>query len=128
MLGPLYSGAAVGNDGSATANQSTANVIEGRIVAVGIKYLDSPPAGTTDVTIATAGNNGPAQTILAISNAATNAWFYPRVATVSTAGAALLYAAGGTAVSDLLAVNDNIKVTIAQANANDGAEVWLLME
>jgi len=128
LLGPIYSGAAVGNNGAATANADTNNVVAGRVVAVGVTYLDSPPAGTTDVVVATKGANGPAQTILSIANAATDGWFYPRVGTHSTAGAALLYAAGGTAVSDYLAISDVVNVKIDQANAGDGVNVWLLLE
>jgi hypothetical protein len=128
MMGPLYSGAAVGADGSATANADTNNVVSGRIVAVGLSYLETPPAGTTDVVVATKGTNGPAQTILAISNAATDGWFYPRVGTTSTSGAAMLYAAGGTAVGEPPAINDVVNVKIDGANAGDGVNVWLLME
>ena len=127
LMGPIYSGAAVGNNGAATANADS-GVVSGRIVAVGLEYLDSPPAGTTDVVVATKGSRGPAQTILSIANAATNGWFYPRVGTVSTSGAALLYAAGGTAVGEPLAVADALNVKIEQADAGDGVNVWLLME
>lgn len=128
MLGPLSSGVAVGSNGSATANADTGVIISGRIVAVGVVYLDSPPAGTTDAVIATKGNYGPAQTILSISNAATNGWWYPRVGTHSTAGAAMLYAGGGTAVGEPLAIHDVVNVKIDQANAADSIEVYLLME
>lgn len=128
LMGPLSSGAAVGGAGVATANSSTLFEVEGCLIAVGIKYLDSPPAATTDVVIATVGDNGPGQTLLSITNAATDGWFYPRVETVSTSGAALLYAADGTAVTDRLVVADRINVKIDQANAGDSVNVWLLME
>lgn len=128
LVGPINSGAAVGGAGVATANADTSNVVAGRVIAVGLVYLDSPPAATTDVTVATKGTNGPAQTLLSIANAATNGWFYPRIGTVSPAGAALLYAAGGTAVAEPLAISDVVNVLIAGANAADGVNVWLLME
>lgn len=128
MLGPLSSGVAVGNNGSATANADTGVIISGRVIAVGVVYLDSPPAGTTDVVVATKGTNGPAQTLLSLANAATDGWWYPRVGAHSTAGAAMLYAAGGTAVGEPLAVHDLVNVSIAQANAGDSVDVWLLME
>ncbi len=128
LVGPLYSGAAVGADGAATATSTTAVVHCGLVHAVYVQYLDSPPAGTTDVTVETAGGAHPAQTVLGIVNAATSGWFYPRVPTVSTAGAAALYAAGGAAVNDRAAIADRVKVTVAQANAGDGVNVWLLME
>lgn len=128
LMGPIYSGAAVGGNGVATANADSGIVVSGRVVAVGLVYLDSPPAGTTDVVVATKGSEGPAQTILSLANAATNGWFYPRVGTVSTAGAAMLYAGGGTAVGEPLAIADVVNVKIEQANAGDGVNVWLLME
>ena len=53
----INSRAASGGDGSATANNTSGHVITGQICSVGVTYGDSPP-GTTDVTIATAGNNG----------------------------------------------------------------------
>jgi hypothetical protein len=96
--------------------------------AVYVEYLDSPPAATCDVTVATAGAAHPAMTVLSIANAATNGWWYPRAATHSTAGAAALYAGGGAAVNDRVAIADKIKVTIAQADAGDGVNVWLLMD
>lgn len=128
LVGPINSGAAVGSAGAATANTDSTVGITGRVVAVGVTYLDSPPAGSTDITVATKGVNGPAQTLLTISNAATNGWFYPRVATVSPQGAAMLYASGGAAVGDCLAISDRVNVLIAGANAGDSVDVWLLVE
>lgn len=128
MLGPLNSGVAAGNNGAATANADTGVVISGRVVAIGVAYLDSPPAASTDVVVATKGANGPAQTLLTLTNAATDGWFYPRVGTVSTAGAAMLYAGGGAAVGDFLAIHDVVNVKIDGANAGDSVNVWLLME
>ena len=66
----INSGAAVGGDGSATANNTSSHVVTGQICSIGVTYGDSPP-GTTDVTIATAGNNGPSLTILTLTNANT---------------------------------------------------------
>lgn len=120
-MGPIYSGAAVGANGAATANASSIHVISGRVIAVGLKYLDSPPAGTTDVVVSTGGQEGPALTILSLSNAATDGWFYPRTPTVTITGAA-------GAEEDLLAIADIVNVKIDQANAGDGVEVWLKME
>lgn len=127
VVGPIYSGAAAGSAGSATANSTTSNPIAGKVHAVYIQYLDSPP-NTTDITIASSGNAHPAMTILSVTDAATNGWWYPRAATHSTAGAAALYAGSGTAVNDRVAIADTVKVTIAQANAGDGVNVWLLVE
>ena len=55
------------------------------------------------------------QAIITVTNAGTASLsLYPRIATVSTANAALLYAAGGAAVSDLMPIAGRIKVVVAQ--------------
>ena len=64
----INSGEAAGSNGSATANNTSSHIVTGQICSIGVTYGDSPP-GTTDVTIATAGNNGPALTILTLTNA-----------------------------------------------------------
>ena len=117
----INSGAAVGGDGSATANNTSGHVVTGQICSIGVTYGDSPP-GTTDVTIATAGNNGPALTILTLTNANTSGWFHPRHVVDTNAGADIEYA-DGYSVYDKVCISDNIKVTIAQANSPDTAEV-----
>lgn len=126
----ISSGTAAGSAGSATANSTTTTPIFGEVYGVYVQYNDSPPA-TTDVTIATAGTNSgahPAATILSLTNANTNGWFYPRIGVQTTAGAAMLYAAGGTAIPGEIPIADFIKVTIAQANAGDSVDVWLLVD
>jgi hypothetical protein len=123
LIGPLNSGAAAGGAGVATANATSSILVSGLLHAVYVKYNDAPPAGTTDVTIATAAStsNAPAQTLLSIANAATDGWFYPRGQIHTTAGAAIADQYG------LLPVYDKVKVTIAQANAADNVDVWLLV-
>ena len=118
--GPINSGAAVGGDGVATANSTTPTAALGALLRLYIKYNLTPPAGTTDVTIATAGTDAPAQTILTITNAATSGWFYPRVESVDNTGSA-------TGVYELFILNDKVTVTIGGANANDNADVTLDM-
>ncbi len=127
LVGPLNSGAAAGGNGSATANATSSTKICGRVIAIHVKYNDSPPAATTDVTVATSGTACPAQTLLAITDSATDAWHYPMVAAKSTAGAAITYD-GTRPIYTPLAIYDHITVTIAQANAADNADVYLLME
>lgn len=127
VVGPIYSGAGTGGAGAATSNATTSVAVEGKVYGVYLQYLDTPP-NTTDVTVATAAVAHPAVSILTITDAATNGWWYPRVATHSVAGAAALYAGGGSAVNDLPAIADKVKVTIAQANDADGVNVWLLVE
>lgn len=125
IVGPLNTGAATGGAGVATSTATSTVPVNGRISAVYIEYLDSAPA-TSDVTIATAGNSAPSYTILSVSNSATNAVYYPRAATRSQVAAALTYD-GTNPVSDLPIIADNWKVTIAQANDGDSANVYLFV-
>jgi len=74
------------------------------------------------VTIATAGNNGPALTILTLTNANSSGWFHPRHKIDDETGADITYD-GTRVVYDKVCVADNIKVTIAGANSPDTAEV-----
>ena len=127
-FGPINSGAAVGANGVATANESS-HKISGKIHAVYVKYNDSPPGATTDVTVTTLGASPsvPAITILALTDTATNALKYPRVQVHDTAGSALTMD-GTRILTDKIAVDDCIKVTIAQANAADNVDVWICLE
>ena len=117
----INSGAAAGSAGSATNNATSSHVITGQICSIGVTYGDSPP-GTTDVTVATAGNNGPALTILTLTNANTSGWFHPRHVVDDNAGADITYD-GTRVVYDKICIADNIKVTIAGADSPDTAEV-----
>jgi len=123
-IGPLNSGAAVGGNGAATANATSNQVVTGRVLGVYVRYNDSPPAATTDVTIATAGGTAPAQTILTLTDTAASKWLYPRITPQGTTGADL----AALTVLEPIPVHDKIKVTIAQANAADNVDVWLLVE
>jgi hypothetical protein len=122
-IGPIASGACAGGVGVSTANADSPQVVSGLLYAVYIEYVGSPPAGTTDVTIATGGNQDPdsAVTLLSIENAATDGWFFPRQLTVSTANA------NNTDDYEMLPVNDIVNVKIAQANDADSINVWLVL-
>ena len=60
--------------------------------------------------------------LLTVTNAGTaDALYLPRGATASTANAASLYAAGGTAVNDRLPLFSRVKIVVAQGgNAKSG--------
>lgn len=120
----VNSGAAAGSNGSATNNGTSTHIVNGEICSIGVTYGDSPPA-STDVTIATTGDHGPALTILTLTNANTDGWFLVRHLLDDPAGADITYD-GTEEVYGKAAVSDTIKVTIAQANANDTAEVVIL--
>lgn len=85
-------------------------IVNGSVQAV--RFVDTDLDDTADITV-TCGASGAA--IVTLTNQAAAATFAPRQPTHDTAGAALLYAAGGTAVSTLIPVADEtIKVVVAQ--------------
>lgn len=124
VAGPYNSGVAVGDPGSATANTDSPIRLNGWVVGIYVKYNDSPPSATTDVTVKTKGTSpaAPTYNLLVISNAATNGWFYPRAQVHDTTGTAIV------GQYTPLLINDYINVVIAQANAADNVDVWLMME
>lgn len=128
VIGPINTGTTAGGVGVSTANATTSINIIGTITAVYVKYNGSPPAGTTDVTIATQGTSPapPANTILTLTDAATDGWFYPRHQVHDEAGGGVTYDATNE-VYEAVQVHDKITVTIAQANDGDSADVWLLV-
>jgi hypothetical protein len=109
---------ATGGAGVATANTNSTNVINGTIERIYLEYTDSPPAGTTDVTIATIVT--PTVPILTITNAATDGWFYPMAQAQNQAGADI------TNQGKPIVINDRVKVTIAQANNDDGVTATIV--
>lgn len=119
-------GGATGGAGVATAT-SPSKMVRGKILAVGVTYLLTPPA-TTNIILRTRGEHGPAQTVLSIPNANTNAWFYPRVSQQDNAGVAKLYAAAGEEVATEYVVADNVELNVAQANDDDSVTVVLLVD
>lgn len=95
--------------------------INGVIVAVRYVPDGSTPLDTgADITVTAAASGLP---ILAATDIGTSATqWYPRAATCSTAGAAALYAGGGSAVNDRIPVADEaVKLVVAQGgNAKSG--------
>lgn len=77
-----------------------------------IEYVKVDYADTVDITI-TADVTGEA--ILSLTDQTTSIVKRPRAATHTTEGAAALYASGGTAVNDRIALSrDRMKIAIAQ--------------
>jgi hypothetical protein len=124
LAGPFNSGAAVGGNGVATANANSPQRLTGRVVGIYVKYNDSPPAATTDVTIKTVGTSPapPTYNLLVLTDGATDGWRYPQVQIHTTAGVAI------DAEYTPLVIDDYINVAIAQANAADNVDVWLMLE
>lgn len=94
-------------DGSATAYSS--EVVTGKLSQ--IRYVKTDFADGSTFTITSEATGETLWTETGVNASATRA---PRQATHSTAGAAALYAAGGAAVNDKIALaNDRIKIVIA---------------
>lgn len=91
-----------------------------------IQYVKTDYADGVDFTI-TAEANG--ETIWTESNVNAAAVKAPRQATHTTAGVASLYASGGTAVNDRIAVSrDRIKIVIAQGGDTKTGKFVVLVD
>ena len=112
---------AAGGAGVATAFALTDKPVDGEVIGVHLAYKDSPPAGTTDVSIVEA-NASPAQTVITVSDAATDGWFYPLASAKDQAAAAI------TNSGRPIRVADTLKVTIAQANDGDGVTATIVFD
>lgn len=103
---------AVTTNGSGAATEYS-GVVSGWLSAIRYVKTDFDDGSTITITAEATGET--LWTEAAVNASATRA---PRQATHSTAGAAALYAAGGTAVNDrILLVADRVKVTIASGGA-----------
>jgi len=114
-------GAAVGEVGAATAT-GYSSFVHGEILAVHVNYQDSPPAGTTDVTLSDESDPA-AESIISLTDQATDIKVYPRRVLEQNDGTDLLYASGGEKVYGPYVVHGRLKAVIAQANANDYVDV-----
>ena len=123
LIGPISSGLASWGSGAAAASHTTVPEMYGHLAAVYVQYNDSPPV-TSDLTISTVGTSpsAPAITLLSLSNANSDGWYYPRVALHTPEGglAGSLYS--------YVPVYDRITVAVAQADDGDSVDVWLLIE
>jgi len=117
----INSGDTTGGSGSSTNNNTSSHVVVGQICSIGVTYNGSPPS-STDVVVATAGNNGPALTILTLTNANSDGWFHPRHKIDDESAADITYD-GTNEVYEKVCIADNIKVTVSQANDDDSVDV-----
>lgn len=109
-------------DGSATAYSE--GIDYGRLSQIRYVKTDFDNGSTITITSEATG-----ETLWTEANVNASATRAPRQATHSTAGAAALYAGGGTAVNDLIAIaNDRIKIVIvAGGNVKTGTFHFLLV-
>lgn len=121
----LTTGAAVGSAGSATATGYSAPV-HGKVLAVYVAYLGSPPAGTTDLTLSDEADPA-SEAIVSLVNGATDQKLYPRRVTEQNDGTDILYVAGEE-VFEPYVVHGRLEATIAGANATDYCDVTVWIE
>ena len=117
-------GAATGGAGTATATGNSTEV-KGKILAVHIDYQDSPPAGTTDITLSDEADPA-SESIISLTDQATDIKIYPRRLLETNDGTDLTYD-GTRKVYGHYLVHGRLEGTIAQANNNDSAifTVWI---
>lgn len=106
------------SDGSATAYSP---YISGKIRS--IQYVKPGSGSYTDGVDFTITAEATGETLWTEANVNATKYCYPRAATHSTAGVAALYASGGTAVLDQIALGrDRVKIVLASGgNATTGA-------
>ena len=121
----LTTGAAAGSAGAATATGYSVPV-RGKVLAVYVAYLGSPPAGTTDFTLSD--DEDPAsEAIVSLANGATDQKLYPRRVTEKNDGTDILYTTGEE-VFEPYVVHGRLEATIAQANLADYCDVTVWIE
>lgn len=113
-------GAAAGADGSATST-GYSHPIFGEVLKVYVGFQGSPPAGTTDFTLSDEGDPA-SETIVTITDSATDAAFCPRRLLETNDGTDLTYD-GTRKVYGPYVVAGRLEATIAGANAADYCDV-----
>jgi hypothetical protein len=99
-------------------------VMSGRINQ--IRYVKTDYADGVDFTVTLEATG---ETVWAEENVNASATRAPRQPTHSTAGAAALYAAGGSAVNDrIVAVKDRVKIVVAQGGATKVGTFHVVLE
>ena len=121
----FIAGAAVGSAGAATATGQSSHV-SGKVLAVHVAYLGSPPAGTTDFTLSDEADPI-SESIISLANAATDIKIYPRRVTEKNDGTDILYAAGEE-VFEPYVVHGRLEGIIAGANADDYCDITVWIE
>jgi hypothetical protein len=116
---------ALTTDGAGVATVTSSELANGLIRQIRYVPDGSVPLATgADLTIIAAGSGLVIATLTDIGVAAVQ--WAPRQATHSVAGAAALYAAGGTAVNDLIAIaNERIQVAVVQGGASKTGALYI---
>ena len=118
-------GATTGGAGAGTATGYSPHV-EGRVLAVHVDYVGSPPAGTTDFTLSD--ESDPAsESIVSLTDQATDIKVYPRRLLETNDGTDVTYD-GTRKVYGHYVVHGRLEAVIAQANNDDSVTVTVWIE
>jgi len=106
---------ATGDDGAATGSADSDGPIRGHVYAVHLDYGSSVTT-TTDITLSL---SSPAVTVMALSDTATDGWYYPVVEQTGSTGS-------GTSTYDRLPLSGQMTVEVAESTAGTAvtATVW----
>jgi len=127
MSGPYNSGTPVGANGSALVSTDYTVTINGEVRGIYVRYNGANPPATADLTIKTLGSGIPSYNLLVITDGNTNGLFLVRKGVVDAAAAALTF--DGTRLQTApIPVFDGITIALAQGNAANTVDVWLLYE
>lgn len=118
----LASGAA---DASGDATATTSNPVNGIIRAIELVYTASSDAGTD--TVITEEGNTTDTTILSLTNANTNGWFYPHNYPEDVAGADLTYD-GTEEIAVPFYVSRPLTITIADQTEDYSVTAYIYVE
>lgn len=118
-------GAAAGSAGSATATGYSPHV-SGKVLAVHVAYVDSPPAATADLTLSDA-DDPASESIITVANAATDIKIHPRRLLETNDGTDLTYD-GTRKVYGHYIAHGRLEAIIAGANAADSCTVTVWLE
>ena len=120
-------GAASGTTGTGDATATGySQPIAGKILAVYVDYQDSPPGATTDFTLS--GENDPAsESIISITNSATDIKIYPRRVLETNDGTDITYDGTRKVYGEYVVVG-RLEATIAEANTGDYVDVSVWFE
>lgn len=107
---------------AATGTATSSKPINGRLLAVHLDFSASM-ASTADTTIKRVSDGAmPEQTLLTITDSATDAWYFPRVQANGSTGSAL------TGIYDTYPLTGYVSVAIAQGTSGQSLTVTLIYE
>lgn len=109
-------------DASGNATTTSEQICVGEVFDVQYVASGTPFDTTVDFTITGAVTG---KSIITLTNVAAAFTHHVRAAVVDTAGAARLYAAGGTAVADRIAVSEPIKIVTAQGGVSKTGTIYI---